>query len=151
MINGPWKSATMFSKVKLSHPSCLILQFRCQHLPNRIKCLPHQFSRYGSRLLSMTLSKNQPQPNLSTMGQRRRKVKSHLSPLTPHQRPGLCKDGDGSLSVSGSTSRFFLCGLDNTIAADIQSAVLDTYGDVSQLAWLGTGFPLESVATILTL
>jgi hypothetical protein len=45
----------------------------------------------------------------------------------------------------------FLCGLDNTIAADIQSSVVDTYGDVSQLAWLGTGFPLGPIATILTL
>ncbi|KAE8553251.1 hypothetical protein TMatcc_007312 [Talaromyces marneffei ATCC 18224] len=43
----------------------------------------------------------------------------------------------------------FLYGLDNTIAADIQSAVLDTYGEVGQLAWIGTGFPLGSVATIL--
>jgi hypothetical protein len=45
----------------------------------------------------------------------------------------------------------FLYGLDNTIAADIQSAIVDTYGGVSQLAWLGTGFPLGSIATILTL
>lgn len=45
----------------------------------------------------------------------------------------------------------FLYGLDNTIAADIQSAVLDTYGQVGQLAWIGTGFPLGSVATILIL
>lgn len=45
----------------------------------------------------------------------------------------------------------FLYGLDNTVAADIQSAVVETYGDVSQLAWLGTGFPLGSVVTILTL
>lgn len=45
----------------------------------------------------------------------------------------------------------FLYGLDNTVAADIQSAIVDTYGDVGQLAWIGTGFPLGSVATILTL
>jgi hypothetical protein len=45
----------------------------------------------------------------------------------------------------------FMYGLDNTIAADIQSAVIDTYGDISKLTWLGTGFPLGSVATILTL
>jgi hypothetical protein len=44
----------------------------------------------------------------------------------------------------------FLYGSDNTIAADIQSAVVDTYGDASQLASLGTGFPLGSVAPILT-
>ncbi|KAH8586122.1 MFS multidrug transporter-like protein [Bisporella sp. PMI_857] len=44
-----------------------------------------------------------------------------------------------------------LYGLDNTIAADIQGAIVETYGDVSQLAWVGTGFPLGSVAVILTL
>jgi len=45
----------------------------------------------------------------------------------------------------------FLYGLDNTIAADIQDAVIDTYGDISKLTWLGSGFPLGSIATILTL
>jgi hypothetical protein len=45
----------------------------------------------------------------------------------------------------------FLYGLDNTIAADIQGAVVETYGDISKLTWLGTGFPLGSIATVLTL
>jgi hypothetical protein len=45
----------------------------------------------------------------------------------------------------------FLYGLDNTIAADIQSAVLESFGDISKLTWLGSGFPLGSIATILTL
>ncbi|KAK8115729.1 hypothetical protein PG984_012231 [Apiospora sp. TS-2023a] len=40
-------------------------------------------------------------------------------------------------------------GLDTTIAADIQGAVTDTFGEVSQLAWVGAGFPLGSVAVIL--
>jgi hypothetical protein len=44
-----------------------------------------------------------------------------------------------------------LYGLDNTIAADIQSAVIESLGDISKLAWLGSGFPLGSIATILTL
>lgn len=43
----------------------------------------------------------------------------------------------------------FLYGLDTTIAADIQGAVVSTFGNVSQLAWLGAGFPLGSVAIIL--
>jgi hypothetical protein len=50
---------------------------------------------------------------------------------------------------AGLYCAIFLYGLDNTIAADIQSAILETYGDVGQLAWIGTGFPLGSVATIL--
>lgn len=41
-------------------------------------------------------------------------------------------------------------GLDTTIAADVQGAVIKTFpSDVSQLAWIGAGFPLGSVAVIL--
>ncbi|KAL4942105.1 hypothetical protein BDV06DRAFT_170266 [Aspergillus oleicola] len=41
-------------------------------------------------------------------------------------------------------------GLDTTIAADIQGAVMETFpSEVSQLAWIGAGFPLGSVAVIL--
>ncbi|CAG8899222.1 unnamed protein product [Penicillium egyptiacum] len=39
-------------------------------------------------------------------------------------------------------------GLDTTIAADIQGAVIQRFGQVDQLAWIGTGFPLGSVAVI---
>ncbi|RYP43032.1 hypothetical protein DL768_010117 [Monosporascus sp. mg162] len=34
-------------------------------------------------------------------------------------------------------------------SADIQGTVIDTFSDVSQLAWIGAGFPLGSVAVIL--
>ncbi|KAK4235418.1 major facilitator superfamily domain-containing protein [Achaetomium macrosporum] len=40
-------------------------------------------------------------------------------------------------------------GLDTTIAADVQGAVIGTFDDVRQLAWIGAGFPLGSVAVIL--
>lgn len=43
----------------------------------------------------------------------------------------------------------FLYGLDTTIAADVQVAVVATFGNVEQLTWLGTGFPLGSIATVL--
>ncbi|KAL7935444.1 major facilitator superfamily domain-containing protein [Trichoderma chlorosporum] len=42
-----------------------------------------------------------------------------------------------------------LYGLDTTIAADVQSAVIETFEDISQLAWLGAGLTLNSVAVIL--
>ncbi|KAI0182378.1 major facilitator superfamily domain-containing protein [Xylaria flabelliformis] len=44
-----------------------------------------------------------------------------------------------------------LFGLDNTIAADIQGAVSDTYHDTERLGWLGVGFTLGSAAGILPL
>ncbi|KAI0168787.1 MFS drug efflux transporter [Pestalotiopsis sp. NC0098] len=40
-------------------------------------------------------------------------------------------------------------GLDTTIAADVQGAVIETFGEVAQLAWVGAAFPLGSVAVIL--
>jgi MFS family permease len=40
-------------------------------------------------------------------------------------------------------------GLDTTIAADVQGAVVERFGDVQKIAWMGVGFPLGSVATIL--
>ncbi|KAI1465185.1 MFS general substrate transporter [Daldinia caldariorum] len=42
-----------------------------------------------------------------------------------------------------------LFGLDNTIAADLQGAVAETYQNTGQLGWLGVGFTLGSAAGIL--
>ncbi|KAF1960289.1 MFS general substrate transporter [Byssothecium circinans] len=43
----------------------------------------------------------------------------------------------------------FLYGLDTTIAADIQGPVIQAFGQIEQLAWIGAGFPLGSVCVIL--
>lgn len=40
-------------------------------------------------------------------------------------------------------------GLDTSIAADIQAAVIDQFGEVEKLTWIGTAFPLGSVCAIL--
>ncbi|SPO05349.1 related to aflatoxin efflux pump AFLT [Cephalotrichum gorgonifer] len=53
------------------------------------------------------------------------------------------------LVLTALYSSAFLYGLDTTIAADIQGAVVETFGKVNQLAWLGAGFPMGSVAIIL--
>ncbi|KAI1263591.1 major facilitator superfamily domain-containing protein [Xylariaceae sp. FL1019] len=45
----------------------------------------------------------------------------------------------------------FLYGLDNTIVAAIQAAVVDDFNEVNKLGWLGVGFPLGSIAIILPL
>jgi MFS family permease len=42
-----------------------------------------------------------------------------------------------------------LYGLDNTIVADIQAPIIQTFGSVEKLGWLGVGFPLGSIASIL--
>lgn len=45
----------------------------------------------------------------------------------------------------------FLYGLDTTIAADVQGPVIEAFGHVEQLSWIGAGFPLGSVCVILLL
>lgn len=45
----------------------------------------------------------------------------------------------------------FLYGLDNTIAADAQGPILSSLNDMKNIGWVGIGFPLGSVATILPL
>ncbi|KAM0261020.1 hypothetical protein ACHAQJ_002459 [Trichoderma viride] len=42
----------------------------------------------------------------------------------------------------------FIYGLDTTIAADVQGSVVEAFGHVEQLAWIGAGFPLGSVVVI---
>lgn len=45
----------------------------------------------------------------------------------------------------------WLYGLDTTIAADVQGTVLQRFGQPEKLAWIGVGFPLGSIAIILSL
>ncbi|KAM0510760.1 hypothetical protein ACHAPE_010558 [Trichoderma viride] len=44
-----------------------------------------------------------------------------------------------------------LYGLDTSIAADVQGPILETLGEIEKLSWVGIGFPMGSVATILLL
>ena len=54
-----------------------------------------------------------------------------------------------SLVLSSLYPYTFLYGLDTTIAADIQASVITTFNNPTQLAWLGAGFPMGSVAVML--
>lgn len=44
---------------------------------------------------------------------------------------------------------YYFLGLDTTITADIQGAAVKSLGHIEQLAWLGAGFPLGSVCSIM--
>ncbi|EGD88954.1 hypothetical protein H112_03871 [Trichophyton rubrum D6] len=62
------------------------------------------------------------------------------------QRP---KGWSWTLAVIVLLASSFLYGLDTTIVADVQAPVVEQFGAVQKLSWLGSGFPLGSVATIL--
>jgi MFS family permease len=42
-------------------------------------------------------------------------------------------------------------GLDTTVAAAVQTPIYEQFGQVENLAWVGIGFPMASVAVILLL
>lgn len=42
-----------------------------------------------------------------------------------------------------------LYGLDTTVAADVQGTILEAFGSIEKLPWVGIGFPMGSVAMIL--
>lgn len=47
-------------------------------------------------------------------------------------------------------SSTFLFALDNTIVADMQSPIIEQFGEVGKLSWLGVAFVLSGSATIIT-
>ncbi|KAI9845252.1 MAG: hypothetical protein M1837_005008 [Sclerophora amabilis] len=53
------------------------------------------------------------------------------------------------LIVLAINSGSFLYGLDNTIVADIQAAVVERFQEPGKLAWIGSAFPLGSVVLLL--
>ena len=54
------------------------------------------------------------------------------------------------LIVATVLSSTFLFSLDNTIVADIQSPVVEKFGEIGKLSWLGVAFVLASSSTLVT-
>lgn len=55
------------------------------------------------------------------------------------------------LTCSALYSATLLYGLDTTIVADVQVPIVQRFGEVDKLTWIGAAFPLGSVAVILPL
>ena len=53
------------------------------------------------------------------------------------------------LVVSSILTSTFLFGLDNTIVADVQPAIVGQFGSVSRLAWLSVAFLVGAASTTL--
>jgi hypothetical protein len=63
--------------------------------------------------------------------------------------PRAVKGWRWALVVSAILSSLFLFSLDNTIVADIQPAIAETFEDVGELPWLGVAFLLGAASTNL--
>lgn len=53
------------------------------------------------------------------------------------------------LVVSSILTSTFLFGLDNTIVADVQPAIVSQFGSVDRLAWLSVAFLVGAASTTL--
>jgi hypothetical protein len=56
-----------------------------------------------------------------------------------------------AVAIAALYSTALLYGLDTTIAADVQPAIVSSFGSIGKIAWIGAGFPLGSIAVILPL
>jgi MFS family permease len=74
-----------------------------------------------------------------------------LNPTVPEPTPDRPKGIYWVLTLIVMYSAALMYGIDTTIVADIQVPIIQALGHVDQLTWIGTGFPLGSVAVILPL
>jgi hypothetical protein len=73
----------------------------------------------------------------------------HQKLLTDGSSPRNVKGWKWALVVSAILSSLFLYALDNTIVANIQPAIVETFEDVGELSWLGVSFRLGAASTNL--
>lgn len=86
-------------------------------------------------------------------------VQSDPTDISSEQFPATSIDDSLSQRPVRSFEWFLVCaslyigaliyGLDTTIAADIQAAIVEQFDNVERLTWVGTAFPLGSVCAIL--
>src|SRR5438045_7814346 len=56
-----------------------------------------------------------------------------------------------ALALVALYSTALLVGLDTTISADVQPAIVTSFGSIGKIAWIGAGYPLGSISFILPL
>ena len=56
-----------------------------------------------------------------------------------------------ALALIALYSTALLVGLDTTISADVQPAIVTSFGSIGKIAWIGAGYPLGSISVILPL
>ena len=79
-------------------------------------------------------------------------VDEKAAPIDPSQHVSTVRPIHGYWWVLAMVAVYvtaFLYGLDTTIAADVQPAIVESLGGIEKLTWIGVGFPLGSVASIL--
>lgn len=96
---------------------------------------------------------------MSSLENRGEVVQSDPTDSSNEQFPATSIEGSSSQRPVRGFQWFLVCaslyvgaliyGLDTTIAADIQAAIVERFDDVERLTWVGTAFPLGSVCAIL--
>jgi MFS family permease len=75
--------------------------------------------------------------------------KGNVDPVSQHPTGRTVRGMQWFLICVSLYISIFIYGLDTTIAADVQGSVVDAFGHVEQLAWIGAGFPMGTVAVVL--
>jgi hypothetical protein len=96
----------------------------------------------GSTQNSRTDPTAQTPPGTSLQQEEEKESRLDLSPRTVH-------GWKWAAAVASLYIGALIYGLDGTIAADIQSAIIEQFDEVEKLTWIGTAFPLGSLCAIL--
>jgi hypothetical protein len=78
-------------------------------------------------------------------------VEEKAEPLPAADIPDRPTGWKWALALGALYSTALLYGLDTTISADVQPAIISSFGSIGKIAWIGAGFPLGSIAVILPL
>ncbi|KAF2132025.1 putative efflux pump antibiotic resistance protein [Dothidotthia symphoricarpi CBS 119687] len=85
----------------------------------------------------------------SDTSRRQKENESPNSSLNPNASPRSVHGWRWAAAVAALYVGALIYGLDGTIAANIQTSIIEEFGNVEKLTWIGTAFPLGSVCAIL--
>lgn len=85
----------------------------------------------------------------SSFGEEHSDVEKVSEPVAQEQSPRDVHGIKWALAVFSILISAFIFALDNTIVADIQPAIVDSFGQVSKLSWLSVAFLVAAIGTNL--
>ncbi|KAG8527712.1 uncharacterized protein KY384_007866 [Bacidia gigantensis] len=109
-----------------------------------------QLSFGASRDIELSLSSGD-EGNYRPSGDERNYSTEKLASSDPDEIPRNMGTFRWILTCSALYSATLLYGLDTTIVADVQVPIVQDFGHIEKLTWIGAAFPLGSVAIILPL
>jgi hypothetical protein len=146
-----WQTAINKMYNRLSRTSQTEIKFTVHPYfkPFRTEPLKHLLEKIPPLIIGDAVSDVDPLPERNTLDSKRTIDIEQQNLLAVEPPLRAIKGWRWALVASAIFSSLFLFALDNTIVADIQPAIAETFEDVGKLSWLGVTFLLGAASTNL--